>query len=818
MTSAQIKSLLQPPAHDVSVQHAVSILNSSFSTLQLAKSGSVPSLADSIHTAKAVSDSYQSQADIDLLIRNTRNAAKDHLVSAQELSLLRHSLADELSGLSEELLSSNASGSSEPSLLEEIETLHRNLKELQSVKGYVQVIHRALQLSEQAVINMEQFPASFTLTEASVADYVRLQELVDTIGHACRKAENDTGQDIKLLSFLKELLDKTWSGIKNALTSSLLTAAEHLHWPMPVDYAAAKPEFHQAFENAFLNLLKLQDIGEKLHEGDVGDGSNKSSGDGLYPLQALIRPVALRFKYHFEGTRQTNRLDKPEWYFAHALNVSHEHRSFMEIVIQRLLQPSKYNSINAWREFTRLLLPMVSKKIRRSMPALLPHPPLLAHTVYQALAFDDALREAGFSLIGTLEKSKEDLSVWEGTGEIILGSKEWFDAWLEGERKFAEDQYNDIISSPDAWQIPDDTEEDAASEREVRPTNSARRVKALIEQITDRYRALPRFLHKTRFLIAVQVPILELYHTRISESLDAFETLSSFLVHAVPGALAGQAGHGRDAKNMTGGVEGLQRLVKAYASARWMATVMTSWGEDMFFLELWHQICEKASLRSRVEDVDALPNPNVANDEGTIFEELVSQYNKLAERAEGMLIRQICGEVESDLKAHLFKQTNPAAGGDEPVLSQTLLGPIARLSAHLSFLHKTLPAPTVVGLYRKVAGHIGTYIMQRQVLYQGRGRMSCREGRVVLDEANLWVEASRMALGGSVRRVELPWVRLLEAGRLLSLEGEAFLRAASAVRLGDEGEYEKLAEAIGISEMSSEEAMDVLSVREDFAK
>ena len=31
---------------------------------------------------------------------------------------------------------------------------------------------------------------------------------------------------------------------------------------------------------------------------------------GLYPLQALVRPVALRFKYHFEGTRLTNRLDK----------------------------------------------------------------------------------------------------------------------------------------------------------------------------------------------------------------------------------------------------------------------------------------------------------------------------------------------------------------------------------------------------------------------------------------------------------------------------------------------------------------------------
>ena len=103
----------------------------------------------------------------------------------------------------------------------------------------------------------------------------------------------------------------------------------------------------------------------------------------------------------------------------------------------------------------------------------------------------------------------------------------------------------------------------------------------IICNFSDRYRHLPRFIHQPRFLITVQVPILELYHTRISESLDAFETLSSFIVRAVPGALAGQVGHGRDVKGMTAGVEGSQRLTKAFVSAKWMAGIMGSWGEDL---------------------------------------------------------------------------------------------------------------------------------------------------------------------------------------------------------------------------------------------
>ena len=87
-----------------------------------------------------------SQKDVDALIRETRQEANAQLVTAKELALLRHSLADELSSLAEELDSSIAADDSGPSLLEEIEVLHRNLKELQSVKGYVEVIHRALQL------------------------------------------------------------------------------------------------------------------------------------------------------------------------------------------------------------------------------------------------------------------------------------------------------------------------------------------------------------------------------------------------------------------------------------------------------------------------------------------------------------------------------------------------------------------------------------------------------------------------------------------------------------------------------------------------
>jgi hypothetical protein len=214
----------------------------------------------------------------------------------------------------------------------------------------------------------------------------------------------------------------------------------------------------------------------------------------------------------------------------------------------------------------------------------------LAHTTYQALQFDAALKEQGFELAGTSAGLVSQNKTWEGMSEVILSREPWFVAWLEGERKFAEDQYNDIISAPDAWLVVDDSsgiDGDAdRSDGELRPTNSSRRLKLLIEQVTDRYAPLPAAAHRVRFFVGAQVPLLDGYHGRMASSLDAFETLSSSFVRAVPGALGVTAsgtssGAEGDGRRLTKGVEGLTRLVKAWVSARYIANGMKGWGDDL---------------------------------------------------------------------------------------------------------------------------------------------------------------------------------------------------------------------------------------------
>ncbi len=105
--------------------------------------------------------------------------------------------------------------------------------------------------------------------------------------------------------------------------------------------------------------------------------------------------------------------------------------------------------------------------------------------------------------------------------------------------------------------------------------------------IIDRYSPLPDFTQRTRFLLSVQLPILQLYHGRMSSSLDAFETLSSALVRSVPGGLGvsiGTKDHSSvnvDTQALTSGVTGVQRLCKALLSSRYIELSMDTWGEQL---------------------------------------------------------------------------------------------------------------------------------------------------------------------------------------------------------------------------------------------
>lgn len=49
------------------------------------------------------------------------------------------------------------------------------------------------------------------------------------------------------------------------------------------------------------------------------------------PVSLLVRPLKQRFIYHFTGYKQTNRRDKPEWFFTQILTWIKDHCEWINI-------------------------------------------------------------------------------------------------------------------------------------------------------------------------------------------------------------------------------------------------------------------------------------------------------------------------------------------------------------------------------------------------------------------------------------------------------------------------------------------------------
>jgi hypothetical protein len=75
---------------------------------------------------------------------------------------------------------------------------------------------------------------------------------------------------------------------------------------------------------------------------------------------------------------------------------------------------------------------------------------------------------------------------------------------------------------------------------------------------------------------------------------------------------------------------------------------------------MWQGIRENTLLRIRAEGNKLLPNPaptGSKTDSGDtlLFEVLVAQYGAIIDRAEDMLVKQACFEVETELKPYFSR-------------------------------------------------------------------------------------------------------------------------------------------------------------------
>ncbi|KAJ9479528.1 hypothetical protein PHBOTO_003014 [Pseudozyma hubeiensis] len=674
----QLAAFLAPPTHDQQISYVVEHCNyilpqlASDSLSTSLTSRSADSQHAPIFTTLPSSSSLEAYLDQLTSAQKQADARTAHLESQlrnqllsslsgvkllkQKLSCLPDDIAtteDNLLDLCEDLViagSSTSSAAPESSrdgaatLMCRLDQLHTAIDQLQKAKAYFSILAQAEDL-RLAVARCDQDQAQREQALHHLSELDALVRKVEKLSAAGSEQLEAGGDEPKLVSFLRAQRSVAFKTLRKARCARLSGAIEQTGWSQAKadlstkdeagdhnDLSAAKLLGSDQVKLAWSDVCQLQDAAEQLgllRRATAKPSSRTQSqstqheaitagSDEYQPLlttQCLIEPMLLRFRYHFDGDRSTNRLDKPEWFLSHIASLIRTQAPLFHPpvhgvpgsggVVVRLNRAyanasssrKPYRHIDTYAELVHGLLTPLRRKLASTMPALLDHPSLLAHTVFQALTFDADLAES----------FPPSLTVLGGAGtrkisDDILDNTEWFNRWLDGEKEFALRRFEEIVNAADAWAIgssdsvADDDEqvfysassndkEDATGGQ--RTTKSARSTMEILESVSERYRPLPSLSQRLSFLTIVQLPILRSYAQRLTRSLDAFESLSSAFARAMPGEItSATSGSGSSDSDMVKGLRGLGRLVKALLSAQYVCEELERWSETSAFVEL----------------------------------------------------------------------------------------------------------------------------------------------------------------------------------------------------------------------------------------
>ena len=527
-----------------------------------------------------------------------------------------------------------------------------------------------------------------------------------------------------LLDHIEQVTLRLRATIRDALAKDLDAILKKILWPKP---AMALPESLQHdWEIAISRLLSLQkpELEASQQHNPRGDASPV-----LLPLEVMLAPVEARFRYHFITDRPTNRLDKPEYFLSHVLDILTTHDEFINDYMQPILltqfrgTPMSLNPIfiDATSAFITALLPMVRAKLISTISQVAAQPQLLSHFIHELMTFDTTLRTDWHYTGNSLSPS----TPWKGMTWEVLMQHDYFTRWLHVEKDFALSRYQAIIDNPTTSNL----DYDSTPPGTTKPSMAAIQVNDLLEAVTDRYRPLFSFTNKLRFLIEIQISIFDRFHNRLHSGLEAYLSMTTGLGRAVQGASSADLA-------AVSGVNGLDRLCRIFGSADYLERKMRDWSDDVFFLDLWTDLQYRARNNKghnslNVAEVAARTSQTLSagtddEDTGALFDETAAAYARLRAKAEGVIIDTLTRHLRDSLRPYSrsnawsalasSSSTSTTANDVTPAPSIDLGPTLSYLTESFNFLSKALGLLPLRRIEKAILRILDTYLLDRVIL------------------------------------------------------------------------------------------------------
>ncbi|XP_052872786.1 RINT1-like protein [Anopheles cruzii] len=413
-----------------------------------------------------------------------------------------------------------------PSVKSAVQTSQSLLRELQSKEATIgeydakvtQRIETHRQLMETVGARMEQIRELQT-----VRDYLALVQDITNISEALEASASgkDDGKPVALYVALagpNSILDRL-GGIE-APQLKMYARSTAFHWhevllqKYSVEFEALLktikwPNLNQTLEQfnpSKDHIHKLVVLSESLFllklPGDQDLLSVKLT-PSIYcrpysaPIELFVKPFRQRFKFHFTGHKQTNRLDRPEWYLTQVLQWAKENHIFVGQHFQSPALRAGITNSNVRLEFVRGLVQLAVEKLIIDIEQIVRDEALFAHLIDEVLAFEEDLKQ-------TLGYPTSFPSVVS-----VLLQPVYFLKWMAIEEKFTTDKMDAMLNTDDPFDLLDPANLD-----ELKIPKCADQFVRLLDAIKERYRSLPQPGQRLQFL-DLQLKLIDNFRRRL---------------------------------------------------------------------------------------------------------------------------------------------------------------------------------------------------------------------------------------------------------------------------------------------------------------
>lgn len=520
-----------------------------------------------------------------------------------------------------------------------------------------------------------------------------------------------------LLKFHKNTILFWYKILKTKIANDFEDVLKAIKWPFVTVTLSKTPTINQAekrneMASLFKKLLRLNLPSSLQRTRVLGNPTlgRLHIAPQVLPLQLMLKPLKKRFKYHFYGNRQTNNLEKPEWYFTQVLTWIRDHCDFLEKSIQPLLEEETNGRVvlDARVELMRGLVELVLERMTADLPEIMYDEHLFTHLIDEALLFDRELRQ-NYSYPPNQPGALH-----------ILSQEEVFDKWLVVEKKYAMEKVDAMMSSPTAWRSQ---YRDIADVDELKVPECGESFMTLMLTITDRYKHLPQPQHKLRFL-ALQQELLEDFRTRLVQVMK------------------------QEAQNVLG-----QHYCSILNTAYYIVEVLQEWSELVFFLQLQFFKSEydrEDEMNQRLDDpptmassVQSLTDYSVAMDgsvidinqvldammesrlllslEETVFDCMIDLFDRL----KNDMLKTIINYVFTDVKARsqpyrkdrwITLPSQQDIQGGVQGLSPTACEMFLVLKSHLQHVQGLVSKPLFTHFWQRLADKLNRFILDEVIL------------------------------------------------------------------------------------------------------